>query len=406
MRFLNQPTTFHTQSRARRISRVRHRRGNILLLTAFFMIAMMCLLAFAIDLGYLMTARTELQRSADSAAMAAVWQMVDDRSFKSELSLDDVVTDSRSAAVRYAGQNLVSGNRPQLNANTANDIEGDVVIGHLADPSIPSSFSTSYGVGQLNAAHVRVRRTDESNGEVPLFFARLLGYDSAAIQADAVAAFYGRIRGFRVPHDGSNVGFVPIAMDEKTWDDMVTKMLNGVLVADDWSWNTETEMVCPGGDGIPEINLYPEDVGEPGNRGTVDVGGDDNSTAVISRQIVHGLTPDDLAHHDGELNLNDSGVLPLNGDTGISAGIKDDLRQIIGEPRVIPIFRTVDLPGNNAMYTIVKFVGIRVMSVKLTGAYKSRRVIIQPTGVVCGGAIPSTSESTSDFVYTPVFLAK
>ena len=45
------------------------RSGNILVLTAFMIVGMMALLAFAIDLGYLYVAKTELQRSADSAAM-------------------------------------------------------------------------------------------------------------------------------------------------------------------------------------------------------------------------------------------------------------------------------------------------------------------------------------------------
>jgi hypothetical protein len=45
------------------------------------------------------------------------------------------------------------------------------------------------------------------------------------------------------------------------------------------------------------------------------------------------------------------------------------------------------------------------MSVKLTGEYQSRRVIVQPAQVVSKGIIPSTSVSTSEFVYSPVFIA-
>jgi hypothetical protein len=390
-------------SRRRRIGR--NRRGNVLVLAAFFMIVMMCFLAFAVDVGYMMKARTELQRSADSAAMAAAWQLVDERALKDEWQLAHVVCDARSAAVRFAGENSVCNQSPQVDANIGNDIAGDVVIGHLPDPTMPSEMLPFFDAGLLNAAYVRVRRTNDQNGEAPLFFARVLGFDSTALQADALAAFHTRIRGFRTPYDGSNVGFVPIALDEGTWNDMVSNWENGILTADEWYWDEEMKRASYGhGDDIPEINLYPEDVGEAGNRGTVDVGGDDNSTTVISRQIVNGLTPQDLEPHGGELKLDDNGELQLNGDTGISAGLKDDLLQIVGQPRTIPIFRRVELPGNNAMYTIVKFGGIRVMSVKLTGEYKSRRVIIQPAPVVGKGIIPSTSQSTSDFVFSPVFL--
>ena len=39
---------------------------------------MVVILAFTIDLGLLLSARTEMQRSADSAALAGAWEMVSD----------------------------------------------------------------------------------------------------------------------------------------------------------------------------------------------------------------------------------------------------------------------------------------------------------------------------------------
>ena len=40
----------------------RSRRGNVLVLTAFFMIVMVALLALGIDIGYLQNAKVELQK--------------------------------------------------------------------------------------------------------------------------------------------------------------------------------------------------------------------------------------------------------------------------------------------------------------------------------------------------------
>jgi hypothetical protein len=105
------------------------------------------------------------------------------------------------------------------------------------------------------------------------------------------------------------------------------------------------------------------------------------------------------------LEFNDEGELDLNGDTGISAGAKDELTAIMGDPRLIPIFSKVAGPGNNAQYTIVHWAGIRIMEVKLTGAMNQKRVIIQPCPMVLSGVIPS-GEPTSSFVYTPVVLVK
>jgi hypothetical protein len=254
-------------------------------------------------------------------------------------------------------------------------------------------------VAAVNAVTVRVRRSDHRNGEVPLFFGPVLGYDQMEVVGEATAAFLSNVRGFRVPSDGGNLGILPIALDHETW----TAMLNG-MTADDWSWDPESQSVGPGSDGIREVNLFPQGTGSPGNRGTVDIGSSNNSTNDIARQILDGVSEADLDYHGGKLELDDNGELALNGDTGISAGVKDELASIIGEPRVIPIFREVEGPGNNAEYTIIKFVGIRILEVKLTGKMKSKRVIVQPAAMVLEGVIPSETEGTSQLIYSPVHL--
>ena len=50
----------------------KRRAGNILVFSVLMMVVMCGVLAFAVDLGYLYTLRTELQRSADAAALAGV----------------------------------------------------------------------------------------------------------------------------------------------------------------------------------------------------------------------------------------------------------------------------------------------------------------------------------------------
>jgi hypothetical protein len=178
---------------------------------------------------------------------------------------------------------------------------------------------------------------------------------------------------------------------------------------DSWKYNSETEGVTSGTDGIKEINLYPQGTGSPGNRGTIDIGGANNSTSDISRQIRDGISPDDMQDFDDDgrtLVFNAQGKLWLNGDTGISAGVKDDLLAIRGEPRIIPIFRTVSGNGNNAEYTIVCFAGVRIMEVKLTGKMSDKKVMIQPCKIVAKGAVPGPATTTSYFIYSPPWLVR
>ena len=55
------------------------RSGNVVVLTVFLMMAMFGMLSFSIDLGYLYTARTQMQRSADSAALAGTCRLLEDQ---------------------------------------------------------------------------------------------------------------------------------------------------------------------------------------------------------------------------------------------------------------------------------------------------------------------------------------
>jgi hypothetical protein len=118
------------------------------------------------------------------------------------------------------------------------------------------------------------------------------------------------------------------------------------------------------------------------------------------------VSPSDLAYFGGKLEFDASGKLYLNGDTGISAGVKDDLASIIGKPRYILLFDQVSGPGNNATYRITGFGGIRILSVKLTGSPTSKKVMIEQAEVVSRGVVPSSTGSDSNFVYSPVWLVR
>lgn len=377
------------------LKRPRHRSGSVLLLTLILMVALMAMLAFAVDLGYLNVVRTELQRSADAAAIAGAWRLIDADAPSGVTDSATLTSYAASNAAHFASVNNSLRISPTLG-------EGDLSIGHLANPyDANESIDTGSNLSP-NVVYVRVRRSHAQNGEVPLFFARVLGFDAASSEAEATAVVIKNIKGFKAPQDGSNLELLPFALDEDTWNSMLAG--GGT---DSWRWNSNSSQVQSGNDGVREINLYPQGTGSPGNRGTVDIGSSNNSTNDIARQIVHGVSPSDLEHHGGKLEFNAQGTLELNGDTGISAGVKDELTSIIGKPRIIPIFRSVSGPGNNAQYVIVKFVGVRLLEVQLTGKMSSKRVIIQPCNIVIQGAIPSTTpDPTSQFVYSPAWLIR
>ena len=374
--------------------RTNDRRGTVIVLTVLFLTVFLTFAAIVIDVGYLVTAKAELQRTADAAALGACWEYAT----QAHVLGDTQGTRNQgfSFANSVAGNNSICKSAPTLSSS-------DVQWGYLSDLTDRNQqLDTCAPLNQTNAVSVLVRKSAGQNGLVPSFFARIMGVPGYQSEASATAGIVRNIRGFATPADGSNLDIIPFAMDEDTWDNMLAG--GGT---DSWSYDPVTKTVSAGSDGVREVNLYPFGTGAPGNRGTVDIGSSNNSTNDISRQILHGVSPSDLAHHGGKLELNSSGELILNGDTGLSAGIKDELAAIIGKPRVIPIFREVHGPGNNADYTIVRFAGIRILYVKLTGSMKGKKVIIQPAPIVSKGVIQSSETyQQSDYVYSTAVLVR
>ncbi len=380
------------------------RRGTVIVLTAFLLIGMVAMVAFAIDIGHILVAKTELQRSADAAALASVWELIDENAPSGNADPTATIYSAREIAQQYAAANNVRRDSPLIDLNTNNSAAGDVVVGYLSDPADPTLAMSFLDPEDYNSVKVKVTRSAAKNGEITLFFGGMLGLNSVATEAEATAALVKEyIIGFKAPADGDNLGILPFALDKQTWDEM----LSGAGT-DDFTWDSDTGQVAPGSDGVLEINLYPQGTGAPGNRGTVDIGHAGNSTADIARQITDGVSPGDLSYHGGELKLDSSGELHLNGDTGISAGFADELASIIGRPSIIPIFTQVSGPGDNAVFTIVEFVGVRIVEVDITGAPTDKRVMIQPANVVTKGVVfdDTASPTSSTYIYSKVWLVR
>lgn len=373
----------------------KRRSGTVLVLATLMLVSSFALLAMAIDLGYVQVVNTELQRSADSAAIAAGWGLLANSGIGGG-DPSQAVSQAQFAASQYAALNKVGNAAPQLGS-------GDVVVGYLSNPSDRTQqIDTTADPKLFNAVSIRVRRTASQNGEVPLFFAKLLGMNSLPNQGQATAAFRNNFIGFATPTSNTNLGILPFALDKETWDALVQGQGD-----DNWTWDDVNRQIVAGRDGVLEVNLFPQDTGAPGNRGTVNIcSGNGNSTEHIKQQILNGITPDDLASFGGRLQLDEHGVLSLNGDTGISAGVEDALLGIKGQTRIIPIFSSVSGPGNNAYYTIVQFAGIRIMDVNLSGSMSSKRVIVQPTMTTALGGIPGGSTQTSFYMFSPVWLVR
>ena len=148
--------------------------------------------------------------------------------------------------------------------------------------------------------------------------------------------------------------------------------------------------------------------GSPGNWGTINVGVSNNSTSVLGDQIRYGITPAQLAtFSNSTIQLDPSQNPPsitFSGDPGISAGIKDDLTAIIGQPRFVPIYDQNGGNGNNAWYRVIAFQPARILSVNFQG--NPKYVIIQPCLMNDPTAIRGTAQSWTAGGQIDVYLSR
>ena len=98
------------------------RRGAITVLAAIFSVVMLGMVAMSVDIGYVLSMKEEMQRTADSAALAACWDygknLAKERSTTSDQS-------ARATAQLFATNNQIGNVGPTLNMNSANSPEGD-----------------------------------------------------------------------------------------------------------------------------------------------------------------------------------------------------------------------------------------------------------------------------------------
>jgi hypothetical protein len=368
------------------------------------MVALLGMLAFAIDLGYLATSQAELQRSADASALASCYQLVWKGTPGTPVDLTANIQSSRTVAGQYAGFNHVCGSAPGIATS-------DVTVGFMANPTLPGgTINTGANQNLFNSVQVSVRRDGNENGQVPTFFGRVFGVNGANASATSTAALISNFSGFTSPSTSSGPGnlmLLPFALDLQTWNSMLAGDTS--VSTDVWAYSDSSGVVSAGSDGIREVNLFPQGTGSPGNRGTVNIGVSNNSTSIVVAQILNGITPAQMAvYPNSQLTFDSNGDLFLSANPGISAGFKAALASIIGQKRFIPIFSSVVGNGNNAQYDIVQFVAVVILDVNLTGSMSSKHLTVQPARMTTMGGIPnsSTSTPTSFGIYSPVFLVK
>lgn len=304
------------------------RRGSVVILVALLMIPLLIMVAFAIDYGYILKVRTDLQRAVDAGVLAAVQDLVPAPDGSQDLNV------VRATLRKYVA----------ANTNESFEIlDADIKIGRYE----PNTFYTDFKIlndGIFDTVRVTIRFDNTSNSNVPLFFSPAFGVHDAPVTASAAAV----LQKARFIAPGADI--LPFAMPMDVWKTYDS--------GDQWTIYGDGKVRDTQGNTIV------------GNWGTLDIGADNNSTVALSKQITDGVTQSDLdtLYENARINKSthiDGSEYPwLNADTGLSSGIKDAVRNIHGEMRVVPIYEQTNdgLVGENLEFGVVRWGVVEVVT--------------------------------------------
>ena len=150
------------------------RRGATAVMVAVVTPVLIAFAALSVDVGVMYNAKTDMQRAADAAALAAAGQL-------GVMLEGDPLVAARSMAKDFVAKNLV------LNKSCKID-NSDITFGQ----AVVNNSGTGYDFIPTNitpnAVEVRIRHTEGSpNGALPLYFAAIFGIKHTDVTASATA---------------------------------------------------------------------------------------------------------------------------------------------------------------------------------------------------------------------------
>ncbi len=377
---------------------VNQRRGAVAAIVAVLLIPLLIFVALCVDIGWITTTKSELQNAADSSAAAGSRQLVDNfgaYSVASQSNRQSLITSAESTAsvyaTRFGGYNNAGG------IGSLQVLSEDIQFG-FTDANGNYQSCATY-TGYPNTVQVVTRRDSSANHRLPLFFGSVMGRRDTALTATAAATIYtGLISSFdpngggegssgsgggagddySVDGDGAGCGLLPIAFDVNVWNAFFStgQSSDGVVHTD--------------ASGTPQIQVYPSPHEAPGNFGLLCIGPWTNATPDYRNWIRNGPSSSDLQSlmNSGRYPVSEQSPKAWKGTPGLRNTLRSDFTAIIGQPRLLPLFKPASTTpyqaasgaGSNATYNIVGFVGVSVTSV--TGNGNDLNITVQPCSVM------------------------
>jgi Flp pilus assembly protein TadG len=377
--------------------RLARREGVILPLAGLLLVAILGMAAFSVDMGYMVYVRSELQNAADASALAGALALMDPyvqyaypnqtNAMKAQI-LNSAIADAVSQAQRLAGLNK-AGDVSSLSLQAS-----DVICGFLDSQNTFSA--TPPDTRFPNSVQVTMRRDNQANTPLSLFFAPIFNKTSINVTAMAQATLMSNPENFSTAKT-TNALFLPVALDVRIWSQFIQ---NGTSPS-------ANNQILTGPNGAPQLQVYP-DASQSGSFGLVSIGTPSTDAPSYRAWIDNGPSTSDVNY------LKSQGLLPVSTSTpqywsagpGLKSTLQSDFASIMGQPRLIPLYDGTQSTGNG--YPIVGFAGVTISTA--TGSGSNMNISVQPVTVndptALGGTPTGTGTLPPTFSFSGVQLTR
>jgi len=372
----------------------RIRKGAVALLACILLIPLLAMLAFAIDAGWMVLVKADLQNAADAAALAGAEKLqsgyvqyyMPGQFYQRNIAVAGT-TNTPGSSMATAEQFAYCNKAGNVNITL---LDQDISYG-FTDAS--GNFTTSY-TGFPNTVQVTVRRDSTANGPVGLFFGRVLGTPSVAMTATARATIYSGTVSTLQAIPGVQAHILPVALDYTVWDQFYKTGMS-----------PDGTIHVNATNGYPELKIYPSPDNAPGNFGLIDVGPPQNNVPAFRSWIDDGETPNDISYLINNNLLPVSMASPQNwkAGPGLKSTLLTNFQDQLNVPNMIPLFQAAQYPtdangntylaasgsGQNASYAIVGFVGVAISDASGNG--QNMNISVQPVAIIDPTAVLQTA---------------
>ncbi|QDT90735.1 hypothetical protein [Gimesia algae] len=385
-------------------SQANARRGVITPLAAIVLLVVMTGIALIVNRLWLDAASLEVTTCVETAALAAGHELVSDELLKEKPDFNVLMERAESTANQALKLNTVAGHRIGINLTKGDNL----LFGKLVpneETGLRKFLETDH---EPESIQIKTHNSSRLANPVADFMADLTRTNLGRTGAQIEATLDNHVIGVR-PFENVPVPAYPLAIlkndptgkHTETWE----LQINQKRGKDKYRFDPETKTVSRGSDGIPEIIL----TGKPrrgeitdANLQLLDFGSDLKSEPIV-RQILSGLTRNDLKHFHGELLFNGT-PLPVHCSPDIEYAEQDAFQDMVGQCRICFLYEQVTASSQKYDGTAdcTNLVAGRIMAVQRADN-QTTEIILQPAVITTRTVIlakpetdPPADQSKSD----------